>query len=528
MGFVFTILYIVLTIISPEQFGQDWAKYHVLLYLAGFTALTSLPAILSESHLKSSIQTYLLIGFIIAIGLSQVANKWFGGAIQSWLLFLPSAAVYFFIVANVTTVRRLKIVTLAAVGACLVLVAEALCGYYGGFLGDTFVLKMNVGSNDQVVGQILRLRGAGFLNDPNDFAQMLLIALPLIFVAWRQGRVVANFLFVLAPAAGLLWAVYLTHSRGALIGLGVLGLVAARKRLGTAASIAMTSVLAVGLMALDFTGGRGISASEGADRMGAWATGLELFKHSPLFGVGFGNFINFSEITAHNSFVLPLAELGLLGSVIWVALFVTTTMGLQSVIEQRGNPATTDDGRGEALNVAPGEARGETVSDFSSDPDQGVSFEDQNTVDRGNEAPPDRDLEEVGRTAVQSTVESEEPERYDSSTETLVFSAESLQGEDGPSFGDFKTQIDSVRESIVPSNWLEIMLLALIAYITTSWFLSRTYETTTYLVLGLATAATSLEPSATGTRDRSRWVPITLAVEVLAVAFIYFIVRLRH
>src|SRR5580658_5113547 len=201
MGFVFTVLYIVLTIISPEQFGQDWANYHVLLYLAGLTAVTSLPAILSEPHLKSSIQTHLLIGFIIAIGLSQVANKWFGGAIQSWLLFLPSAAVYFFIVANVTTARRLNIVTLATVGACLVLVVESLCGYYGGFLGDTFVLKMNFSSGDQVVGQILRLRGAGFLNDPNDFAQMLLIALPLIFVAWRQGRVLANSLFVLVPAA---------------------------------------------------------------------------------------------------------------------------------------------------------------------------------------------------------------------------------------------------------------------------------------------------------------------------------------
>jgi multisubunit Na+/H+ antiporter MnhG subunit len=78
------------------------------LYLAGITALTSLPTILTQSHLKSSIQTYLLIGFIIAVGLSQVTNRWFDGAIQSWLVFLPGAAVFFFIVANVTTIRRLK------------------------------------------------------------------------------------------------------------------------------------------------------------------------------------------------------------------------------------------------------------------------------------------------------------------------------------------------------------------------------------------------------------------------------------
>jgi putative inorganic carbon (hco3(-)) transporter len=528
MGFVFTVLYIVLTIISPEQFGQDWANYHVLLYLAGLTAVTSLPAILSESHLKSSIQTYLLIGFIIAIGLSQVANKWFGGAIQSWLLFLPSAAVYFFIVANVTTVRRLKIVALATVGACLVLVVESLCGYYGGFLGDTFVLKMNFSSGDQVVGQILRLRGAGFLNDPNDFAQMLLIALPLIFVAWRQGRVLANSLFVLVPAALLLWATYLTHSRGALIGLGVLGLMAARKKLGTVASVVLTSVLAMGLLALDFTGGRGISASEGADRMGAWATGLELFKHSPVFGVGFGNFTNFSEITAHNSFILPLAELGFVGSAIWVALFVTATMGLNKVIAQRGALAGTDNSRGDALGSADGEDNGEAVSDLTFDADLRASFEEEDTVQRGHEPPGDLVLEEAVQTEEQSAVESTNPERHDSPAEDSLSFAECPPAEESSSFGEFKTPIDSVPKSMVPSMWLELMMLALIAYMTTSWFLSRTYETTTYLVLGLATAAIALEPPAPETQDRSRWVPITLATEVLAVAFLYVIVRFRH
>ena len=141
---------------------------------------------------------------------------------------------------------------------------------------------------------------------------------------------------MLVPAAVLLWATYLTHSRGALIGLASLGLVAARKRLGTAASVALASLLAVGLLALDFTGGRGISASEGADRLTTWATGLELFKHSPIFGIGFGNFTNFNEITAHNSIVLCLAELGLVGATIWLALLVTTTMGLNSLIARGG------------------------------------------------------------------------------------------------------------------------------------------------------------------------------------------------
>src|SRR4249920_1798469 len=189
MGFALTLIYIVVTIISPEQFGKEWASYHVVVYLAGITALASLPSISRYSYWKNSVQTYLLVAFIAAIALSQVAHGWLGGVLESWRMFLPSAAVFFFIVVNVTTVRRLKIVTLAAVASCLIVTVEALCGYYAGFHGELFILQTNISSpQDDVIGQLTRIRGAGFLSDPNDLAQILLIALPLVFLAWRRGR----------------------------------------------------------------------------------------------------------------------------------------------------------------------------------------------------------------------------------------------------------------------------------------------------------------------------------------------------
>lgn len=531
MGFLFTIAYIVLTIISPEQFGPEWAHYHVLLYLAGITALTSLPSILTQSRLKSSIQTYLLIGFIVAIGASQVANRWFGGAIQGWLVFLPSAAVYFFIVANVTTIQRLKIVTLAAVASVLVVVGEALCGYYGGFLGDTFVMKFNYSSHDQMaehVEQILRLRGVSFLNDPNDLAQMLLIAFPLIFIAWRQGRVIANSFLVLVPAGVLLWATYLTHSRGALIGLAILGLVAARKKMGTAPSLALAAVLAVAMLALDFTGGRGISASEGADRLEAWSTGLELFKSAPIFGIGFGRFTDFNEITAHNSFVLPLAELGLVGSMVWVALLVTTTMDLNSLIARRAVPAVFDELPGATSNGSDRDDQTEAVSESALDAEQ-ASFRDQSFDDNGNELPAQRNLVEVARIEEQAISGSAEPERYASAADDLPMSAEWLATDETASVGDVdEIQIESVAEPVLPGKWLEIIRLALISFMATSWFLSRTYDTPMYLVLGLATAAIALDRPTTEKRNRGRWIPVTVGFEALAMVLIYFFVRFRH
>ena len=172
---------------------------------------------------------------------------------------------------------------------------------------------------------------------------MLIIALALLFFAWQHGRPISNFVFVLAPAAVLLWAIYLTHSRGALIGLAVLVLMAGYKRFGKVPSLVLAAMLGVAMMALDFTGGRAIDASAGVDRLSLWASGLELFKSAPIFGVGFGNFVDLAGQTAHNSFILPLAELGIIGATLFVALLVTTTMDLNRLIALREEPATTCD-----------------------------------------------------------------------------------------------------------------------------------------------------------------------------------------
>ena len=64
MGFALTIIYIAATIISPDQFGKEWASYHALTYLAGITVLASLPSMSDYGYWRSSVQTFLLIGLL--------------------------------------------------------------------------------------------------------------------------------------------------------------------------------------------------------------------------------------------------------------------------------------------------------------------------------------------------------------------------------------------------------------------------------------------------------------------------------
>jgi O-antigen ligase len=486
MAFALTILYIVVTIISPDQFGKELANYHPVTYLAGITALASLPSMATYSYWKTSLQTYLLVGFIIAIALSQLAHGWLGGVIEGWRMFLPSAAVFFFIIVNVTTIRRLKIVTLAAVASCLIVTVEALCGYYAGYRGEMFILQTNIFSpQDEVIGELTRIRGAGFLSDPNDLAQILLIALPLAFVAWRRGRQVVNFFVVLVPVALLLWTTYLTHSRGGLIALAAVALMAARKKLGTTASTALAAVFILGMIALDFTGGRGISAADGTDRLEAWASGLEMFKSAPIFGIGCNLFTELHDITAHNSFVLCLAELGLLGSALWMALLVTTTMGLNRIIGVR---------KKRQPSRFLGLLRLFEMSSIT------------NTAALALNSAPSTGLlalkYEYASSALPATVSANAPE--------------------------FETHIEAVPSPRVPQQWIVAMRLALVSFMTTAWFLSRSYTITMYLVLGLATATIALQHGDRKSPPRGYWILSTITAEVLLIILVYGLVRFRH
>jgi hypothetical protein len=67
-----------------------------------------------------------------------------------------------------------------------------------------------------------------------------------------------------------------------------------------------------------------------------------------------------------------------------------------------------------------------------------------------------------------------------------------------------------------------------VSFMTTAWFLSRSYTTTMYLVLGLATAAIALQRSASKWRDRGHWIFSTMTIEVAMIILIYGLVRLRH
>jgi hypothetical protein len=123
----------------------------------------------------------------------------------------------------------------------------------------------------------------------------------------------------------LVFGAYLTHSRGSILALLAMTVVAARRRIGTLPSLLLAVGLFVGATALHFTGGREISADANQDRLDLWGQGLDLLKSHPLFGVGLNQMLDVVGQTAHNSIVVCAAELGTFGLYFW-SLFLFPTI----------------------------------------------------------------------------------------------------------------------------------------------------------------------------------------------------------
>jgi putative inorganic carbon (HCO3(-)) transporter len=356
VAYLLTLLYIALALLSPKDLIPSLVEYRLELVVAALALVVSSFRLLDGKLLRTP-QTYLLSGLCVAVVLSlAIGAHWPGGGVYALQRFLPAIVVFFLVVLNCQSIRKLQGLVWLIAFIAVLYIAQGARAYYAGEQSIDNVCKpvygnvpkttklTNVLGTPEVCNPLLdviplsdgafafRMQGLGFLKDPNEFAQLLVLIVPLLWAGWKAHRLCRNILLVLIPSALLIWGVYLTHSRGAIIAVSVILMLAVKNRAGWAAT-AIAGGLAFALMlALNFSGGREISMQAGSNRFMLWGDGLALFKSSPLFGVGFENFANANQgQTAHNSFVVCLAELGLFGYAFWVALLVCTFSELKAL-----------------------------------------------------------------------------------------------------------------------------------------------------------------------------------------------------
>jgi hypothetical protein len=345
LGFVLSILYFVTTYLTSDTIFGPLAPYRVELILAGLIVLASLHLAINSFILKTP-QSLALIGLAVAVFLSVlIGRRWAGGSLVAFLAFIPLAFGYFLVCLHCNSKVKLQVVVLTLLFVCLFVIAhasfdilhagpaftptspdqtylEAQAAIEQWNVEHPYLLEMELDSGER----FYRIRGLGVINDPNDFAQLTVCLVPLMFIFWRPKKAFQNTLFVILPICILLVGVFLTHSRGALVALAAIAIVAGRRRIGTVPAVLLGVALFSGAMALQFTAGRDISATAGEDRTALWGEGLTMLKAHPAFGVGYGSFSDYSDeqLTAHNTIIVCAAELGLFGMYFW-SMFLFTT-----------------------------------------------------------------------------------------------------------------------------------------------------------------------------------------------------------
>lgn len=441
MGLFLTLLYILTAYLGPETLWGPISQFHIEVILAFLALVASLPHI-QESKILSMPQTFALVGMCVAVFCSMVMTGWLGSVLPGVLDFVPSAFSFFLVVFNFRTKRHLQLLALTFFFVSAFTIFRGYTALRAGDFTNPYLMPQ--GSDG---GNIFyRLRGMAFINDPNDFAQVMASLIPCMFFFWKKGSLPANILFVLVPVGWLVFGMYLTHSRGGMIALLAVVLFASRRKIGTIPA----GIIAAGLFAVTsvvgWSGGRDVSMEAGADRMEAWSTGINLIKTHPIFGVGFGRFGEYYYITAHNSVMVCAAELGMFGLFWWV-MFVLPTIRDASVCSTQTETKPVED------------------DTFSYDRALGVRYEPAQAPRTWQDAPFADARNERGVATLEESPrkahEVEVPLHMVSAVSEQTISVEEIQ------------------------RLAQLMLVSVIGYFVAGWFLSRAYVMTLFIYGGM-------------------------------------------
>ena len=305
--FLLILVYLGFVIVRPQDFLPGMAALPVM----SVTLLLAFGGwLLRGARAPGAPQFLLLPVFVLIAMASEVASGWAGG-IEYVVEQMGPSLIVFFVLASAIDGPRRTAAAFAVIGLCAMVLA----------LHSVQQASHGVGWTGMTLGEDGRIRYVGIFNDPNDLGLLFVMALPMVLCLASRAGFLGRWFWRLG-ALLLLAGVYLTKSRGTQLAVLLMGAVWLWRTRGLMTAGALSFAGLVGLMLLPSTRMSDLDPDEESafGRVDAWYEGLDMFKTHPLLGVGFGNFTDYNPLTAHNSFVLVLAETGVVGYVLWLAM----------------------------------------------------------------------------------------------------------------------------------------------------------------------------------------------------------------
>ncbi len=163
-----------------------------------------------------------------------------------------------------------------------------------------------------------RVRYRGTLADPNELSLAIGAGLSFAFAFHASSkRGIRHILLLLAVALATKCVIETQSRGGVLVLLAIFGTYFV-KRYGAKGFI-LAAVFGSPVLLLGGRSGEEAEASA-LERLGALYEGCDFVRQTPIFGLGAQQFGENYFITAHNSYLLAAAELGIPGMIIWTSL----------------------------------------------------------------------------------------------------------------------------------------------------------------------------------------------------------------
>jgi hypothetical protein len=361
---VVLVLYLNVPAILTQRHDVPEALAGAFILLLGFPLVAQ--SILRRQSFKGDRVFFLMLAFLGTLLLSSTAAVDRSIAIGRVQGFLLEGLVLFWLVINVVrdlpTLRRVMVVLLVAgtIVSGLCLYQDLTSSYdqeFGGLAYRNYDAVRDGQVTDARVARGHYDRAQGPVNEPNRFAQIMIVLIPLAVYLYRTGRSRLFRLAVAGMGVFVLIGITLTLSRGAMVALGLMAATMAAmgwiraSRLAIVIAGALILVPLVTPFYLDrissianvtYLTSNDTSSLKGADgairgRATEMLAAFNVFRDHPLIGVGPGQFapfyvqdysrnpdIEFRNIQgprrAHTLYLELAAENGALGLGVFMAI----------------------------------------------------------------------------------------------------------------------------------------------------------------------------------------------------------------
>lgn len=317
LAFFLICVYLALLIIRPQEYADILQGLPILAVVESFALLAWL-ADRKELNNSSTISLAAL-NVVILISLLFVSQAF--ALSQATEFFFAILLMFLLVSHSVDTYQRhltiVKLIVFCVGILALHSIDQALDPQKMGWTGQTMSHRLDGGSS------IWQSRYLGIFSDSNDLGMLFSASVPLAILTIANTHSNLSKGFYVAVLLAIFWAIVLTNSRGTFLAAMSVFATFFWYRYGTFKSM----LLSLGMLPILFL----LAPSRFANtldessmgRVDAWWAGLQMWKSYPIFGVGKAQYVEHHEKTAHNSWILALAELGTVGYMLWCGFLFT-------------------------------------------------------------------------------------------------------------------------------------------------------------------------------------------------------------